>query len=78
MRKRYKKGMKLYQKIIILMVSLISIMWIYGNVKHYFPDPVYIGLGQYFDIGVGIIIILLMISGIFIGMIFKKKKQRRK
>jgi len=75
MERIYKKGMKLYQKVIILMVTLIAAMWIYGNVKHYFPDPVYVGLGQYFDIGVGIIFILLTITGLFVAIIFKKKKK---
>jgi len=35
----------------------------------------YIGFGQYLDIGVGIVIFCLVISGFIVGMLFKKEKK---
>lgn len=74
---RIKKKTKKYQWVIILMIGILVAMWIYGMSRHYFPDPVHIGSGQYLDISTGIIIVALLFAGIIIKILFKKKKKRR-
>lgn len=71
-----KKKMKKYHWLIIFIITTFIAMYIYGMTKVYLPDPVHIGLGQYFDLATGVIIIALLFSGFVIGMLFKKKEKR--
>ncbi|KKL99094.1 hypothetical protein LCGC14_1817810 [marine sediment metagenome] len=75
-RRRIKKKVKKYHWLIILIVTTITSMWIYGMVKVYYPDPLYIGFGQYLDLGTGIIIFSLILSGFVVGIFFNQKKKR--
>ena len=77
MKKMTKKMKKIYW-LIIFGITIITTMWIYGNVVHYFPIPLYIGFGQYLDIGTGIIIVSLLLLGFIIGVVFKKEKKKNK
>ena len=63
--------------IIVLIITVFITMWIYGMATHYFPTSIHVGLGQYLDISVGVVIIGLLFSGFIITIIFKKKKKRR-
>ncbi len=74
--KNIKKRVKKYHWLITLAITVVVSMWVYGMVRVYFPDPLDIGFGQYMDLGVGIIIFVLVISGIIINVIFKKEKRR--
>lgn len=76
MNKNIKRRMKKYHWLIILMVTTITAMYVYGMTKIYFPTPVHIGFGQYLDIGTGIIIVSLILSGAIIAVLFKKRKKR--
>lgn len=76
MKKNTKKRMKKYHWLITLTITVIVSMWIYGMVRVYFPDPLDVGFGQYLDLGTGIVIFTLVLSGIIVGLIFKKGKKR--
>ena len=60
--------------VIVLIITVFITMWIYGMTAHYFPTPIHVGLGQYFDISAGVVIIGLLFSGFIIAIILKKKK----
>jgi len=77
-KKKKRKKMKKYHWFIIFGITIITTMWVYGNVAHYFPIPLYVGLGQYLDIGTGIIIVSLLLLGFIIGLLFKKEKKKNK
>ena len=72
--KSMRRKIRRYHWLIILMITTITSMWIYGMVKIYYPDPIYIGFGQYLDLGTGIVIFTLILAGFIIGILFKKKK----
>jgi len=74
-RKNIKKKMKRCRWLIILAITTFIAMYIYGMTTIYLPDPIHIGAGQYLDIGTGVIIISLLLSGFIIASIFKKKKK---
>ena len=71
-----RRKVKKYHWLIILLITTITSMWIYGMVKIYYPAPIYIGFGQYLDLGTGIVIFTLILSGFMIGILFKQKKKR--
>lgn len=71
-----KKRVKKYHWLIILCITTFTTMYVYGMTRVYFPDPLYIGFGQYLDLSVGIIIFTLILSGFVVGVIFKKEKRR--
>ena len=71
-----KKRMKKYHWLIVLCITTVTAMYVYGMTKIYLPDPLYIGFGQYLDLATGVIVISLILSGFVIGAIFKKKKKR--
>ncbi len=77
-KKTIKKKLEKHQWICILAITVIVAMYIYGMVKHYFPDPVHIGLGQYIDIATGVIILALLFSSFIFAIIFKKFKKKMK
>lgn len=78
MEKDTKKRVKKYQWLIVLCITTIVSMWIYGNTKIYYPEPLYIGFGQYMDIGTGIVIFTLVVSGFIVTAIFKSNKKEIK
>ncbi|KKL15060.1 hypothetical protein LCGC14_2509390 [marine sediment metagenome] len=73
--RRIKKKVKKYHWLIILVLTTVTSMWIYGMVKIYYPTPIYIGFGQYLDLGTGIVIFTLILVGFVIGILFKQKKK---
>ena len=74
--KKVKRKMKKYYWLIGIITTILVSMWIYGTTSVYFPDPLYIGFGQYIDVAVGIILVSLLLSGIIVKSIFKKNKKR--
>ena len=78
MKKNTKKRMKKHHWLITLVITIVVSMWIYGMTRVYFPDPWYIGFGQYMDLGTGIVIFTLVISGFIVTAIFKRKKKEIK
>ncbi len=73
--KTLKRKMKKYQWIIILILTTIAAMYVYGMTIVYFPEPVHLGAGQYLDLATGIVIVVLLLSGMIISIIFKKRKK---
>ena len=76
MDKNIKRKVKKYHWLITLLITVGISMWIYGMVRIYFPDPLYLGFGQYADLGTGIVIFTLVISGFIVAAIFKEPKKR--
>ena len=76
MDKNIKRKVKKYHWLITLTITVVVSMWIYGMVRVYFPDPVDIGFGQYLDLGTGIVIFTLVISGFIVAALFKTNKKR--
>lgn len=74
-KKKTRKAFRKYKWIVIFIISIIFAMWIYGMAGHYFPEPVHVGAGQYFDIAAGITIIGLILVAVLITIIFRKKKK---
>lgn len=75
MDKKTRRKMKRYHWLITLCITTIIAMWIYGMTAVYFPDPINVGFGQYLDLGTGIVIFTLVISGFIVAAIFKKPKK---
>jgi len=73
-----KLKIKKYHWLIILVVTTLIAMYVYGMVKIYFPDPLNIGFGQYLDLGTGIIIVSLLLSGFIVAAIFSKNKKKKR
>ena len=76
MDKNIKRKVKKYQWLITLAMTVVVSMWVYGMVRVYFPDPMDIGFGQYLDLGTGIVIFTLVISGFIVAALFKTNKKR--
>lgn len=72
-----KRKMKKYHWLIILSITVFITMYVYGMTRAYFPDPIYMGAGQYLDIGTGIVIVGLLLLGAIIAILFKKKKRKK-
>ena len=68
-----KKKVKKYHWLIILGITVITTMWIYGMTQVYMPTPIDIGFGQYIDLGTGVVILSLLLLGFILGTLFKKK-----
>lgn len=75
-KKNKRKKVKKQYWFIVLMITAIFTMWIYGMVQVYMPSPWDIGFGQYLDVGVGIVLISLVFFGFIIGIIFKNNKKK--
>ena len=73
-----KRKVKKYHWLIVFSITIVFTMWLYGNIGYYLPNALYIGMGQYLDIGTGITITSLLVFGFIIGMIFKKNKNKRR
>ncbi len=77
-RRNLKRKVKKYRWIIVLIITVIGAMYVYGMAKHYFPEPMYLGVGQYMDIATGIIIVGLLLAGTLTTTLFKKNKKKRR
>lgn len=66
------------EMVIILIITTLFTMWLYGMAKVYFPDPIYLGAGQYIDIATGIIIIAFFIFGTVLSLKFKSNLDIKK
>jgi len=55
--------------IIFTALYIVFLMWLYGTVNHYI-QPIHVGAGQYFDVGVAIIIIAIAIYTAIASYIF--------
>ena len=64
--------------VIITIATVIATMWLYGMTKIYFPNPVHLGGGQYFDLGMGIIVFGILLCGFLITVIKIKLKNKNK
>lgn len=73
-----KKKVKKYQWLIVLIITTVIAMYLYGMTRVYFPDPIPIGFDQYLDVGVGIVIFCLVISGFIVAAIFGKDKKKKR
>lgn len=62
--------------VIFTIVTVIVTMWLYGMTKIYFPNPVHLGGGQYFDLGMGIIVFGILLCGFFITIIKIQLKKK--
>ena len=70
--KKANPKINITQWIIVTLVTVIATMWLYGMATHYFPNPVYVGGGQYFDIGIGIAVFGLLLCGLLITIMVNK------
>jgi len=75
-KKDIRKKIKKNQWIILLAITIVVAMYIYGMTSHYFPFPVHLGFGQYMDISTGVVIIGLLLSGVILNYIFKTRRDR--
>lgn len=74
-----KKGSQQANKtqwVIITIFTVIATMYIYGMVKIYFPTPIHVGGGQYFDLGIGVVVFGLLLSGFLITIMVNKFKKK--
>lgn len=78
-----KRGKKaIYQKekttkwILFTLIYGVILMYLYGMSRIYFPDPIHVGFGQYFDIGIGILFFGLLFYMFIIGVLINKLKKR--
>ena len=62
--------------VIITILTVVATMWLYGMTKVYFPTPVPLGGGQYFDLGMGIIVFGILLCGFLITIIANKFKKK--
>ena len=70
-----KKGF--WKWIVFVLFYGIFLMWICGNISHYYPSPIHIGGGQYLDLGIGALIIGGSIFIMIAGILFKKIKKKK-
>lgn len=63
--------------VIITIITVVLAMWLYGMTKIYFPTPIHLGGGQYFDLGMGVIVFGVLLCSLLITIIFKKKKVKK-
>lgn len=75
MDKNIKRKMKKYHWLITLCVTVLVAMYVYGMTRVYFPDPWDIGFGQYLDIGTGVVIFCLVVSGFIVAALLKTNKK---
>lgn len=71
-------GHSLKTWIILTIVYIGVLMWLYGMTRIYFPDPIHVGAGQYFDIGIGVLFLGVAIYGVILGFLLRKVKNRNK
>ena len=59
---------------IFTLIYIIFLMWLSGMGQHYFPEPIHVGVGQYFDLSTGVLILGISIYITIATVIFKKIK----
>lgn len=64
--------------VIITIITVVVVMWLYGMTRIYYPTPVHLGGGQYFDLGMGIIVFGVLLCGFLISIIKNKLKNKNK
>ena len=64
--------------VIITIITVVLTMWLYGMTRIYFPTPIPLGGGQYFDLGMGIIVFGILLCGFLIAIIKIKLKNKNK
>ena len=74
-RMNLKRKIKKFKWVIILILTTLAAMYVYGMTIVYFPEPVHLGAGQYLDLATGIVIVALLSSGTIITIIVKKRKK---
>ena len=74
-RMNLKRKIKKFKWVIILILTTLTAMYVYGMTIVYFPEPVHLGAGQYLDLATGIVIVVLLSSGTIITIILKKRKK---
>ena len=62
--------------VIITLLTVAATMYVYGMTKIYFPTPVHLGGGQYFDLGMGIIVFGILLCGFLITIMANKFKKK--
>ena len=62
--------------IIITLATVVATMYVYGMTRIYFPTPVHLGGGQYFDLGMGIIVFGILLCGFLITIMVNKFKKK--
>ena len=62
--------------IMITILTVVATMYIYGMTKIYFPVPVHVGAGQYFDLGMGIVVFGILLCGFLITIMVNKFKKK--
>ena len=63
--------------VIITLLTVGATMWLYGMAKIYFPTPVHVGGGQYFDLGTGIIVFGILSCGLLLTITYNKFKKTK-
>lgn len=53
-------------------IYIFFIMYLFGMAKVYYPDPIHLGLGQYIDLGAGVIYGGIAIYSTIMVIMFKK------
>ncbi|KKK44091.1 hypothetical protein LCGC14_0931900 [marine sediment metagenome] len=74
-----KRGLQRANKtqwVIITIFTVVITMYIYGMTKIYFPTPVHLGGGQYLDLGIGVVVFGLLLSGFIITIMVNKFKKK--
>ncbi|GAG57053.1 unnamed protein product [marine sediment metagenome] len=64
--------------VIITALTVVATMWLYGMTKIYFPTPVHLGGGQYFDLGMGIIVFGILLCAFLVSIMVNKLKKKNK
>lgn len=80
-KKKANPDINIKRWIIGTIFTVFATMYIYGMTRIYFPYPVHLGGGQYFDLGMGIVVFGILLCGFFITIMvnkFKKKKYYRR
>lgn len=62
--------------VIITLATVFATMYVYGMTKIYFPTPVHLGGGQYFDLGMGIVVFGILLCGLFLTIMVNKFKKK--
>ena len=75
-KKKTNPKVNVKQWVIITIATVIATMYIYGMTKIYFPMPIHLGSGQYFDLGMGIVVFGILLCGFFITIITNKLKKK--
>lgn len=67
---------KIIKWVVFTLIYAIFLMWVSGMILHYYPDPVNVGAGQYFDIYIGLLILGGSVFFIFASILINKLRKR--